>query len=224
MVAEFRSRFRTLLLAFVSPLSRWTATISIVICGCAAPRADDASLEELIQKPSSTASKDIALANRALFEGASEIQLRKCRENEDLNVAIRASWELVKRTVPKRKQAHAVRPEPLALRSFIASVEQRVAPPSWWKECILAVNAWHRDNVYFIPAPAESSTGQSPISDTKLASLENEDRCYRARYSMFPIQPFKVLCLDRQTKRFGPRWFGPTIVSTIWAPDIIMSN
>jgi hypothetical protein len=129
-----------------------------VVCFVAAGRADDdADLEKEVQKilaakyayPTSEG-PGVAKGYEELFRRVGPAGIRELKKHKNPGVALRAAWEEVRLTVPK-KELSGVPVDADALQRFlnVAKEQLPLLIPDWWQKALLSARANRRDNISF---------------------------------------------------------------------------
>lgn len=123
----------------------------LALIAIVALRSDEADLEKQIQKIlAAEDAVDVSNGYQKLFRQIGHDGIRELKDHNNLGVALRAAWEVVRLTVPE-KEVPGIVVDGEALERFLTFAKKRLpAPiPRWWQMALMSAEAHRRDNIYF---------------------------------------------------------------------------
>jgi hypothetical protein len=132
-------------------LQNWCCLVSVVCTSGAigvrnspadAPKSD---IQKLLAATKPQQAKEI---NDRVFARASSDLLKRLKQDASANVAVRAAWEQVRRTVPETPGPNHVQPNPKKVERFLGFLEGRshLSLPDWWQRALRSMVAYGRDS------------------------------------------------------------------------------
>ncbi|MCH7603617.1 MAG: hypothetical protein IIB54_12705 [Planctomycetes bacterium] len=119
-----------------------------VIVGLVEPPEDEA-----IQRlRNAETPRELAKCYQQIFGEATIEQLKEFESQSDYHLAIPAGWELLRRTLPKKRRDDIIYHDEKALSKFLDSVEDhiKVDVPSAWRKAVLSAQLPGRSDIWYV--------------------------------------------------------------------------